>query len=219
MPWPAEHKSQTRERILEVAAAAFRAEGVESVAVDDVMRGAGLTHGGFYAHFSSKDALVAEALRHASGQTSRKFDRTAEAAGGGSDALRAVIDRYLTPAHVANPERGCVVAALGPEAARGPRSVRRSLGLSIRARLDRLRGLLPASLSQRARDQRAAGAFACMVGGVILARGLEHDERERLLNDCRAFLRSTLESPDDRYQRPQRFGRISAALRSSSSSR
>jgi len=191
MPWTAEHKAETRERILEAAAAAFRAGGVDAVGVGDVMSRAGLTHGGFYAHFSSKEELVAEAMRFASGQTTRKFDRTAES--GGADALRAVIDGYLDGAHVAHPERGCVVAALGPEAARAPRAIRQSLGQSIRARLDRLRRLFPSSLSKRARDQKAAGAFACMVGGLILARGLEHDEAERLLPDCRAFLHDALE--------------------------
>jgi TetR/AcrR family transcriptional repressor of nem operon len=191
MPWTEEHKAETRERILEAAAAAFRAGGMEAVGVGDVMGRAGLTHGGFYAHFSSKEQLVAEALRHASRQTTRTFDETAEA--GGTDALRAVIDRYLNASHLAHPERGCVVAALGPEAARAPRTIRQSLGQSIRARLDRLRRLFPASMSKRARDERAAGAFACMVGGLILARGLEHDEAERLLADCRAFLHDALE--------------------------
>src|SRR5947207_10236932 len=119
MPWSSTHKTETRERILHAAASAFRAEGVAAIGVGDVMGRAGLTHGGFYAHFSSKEQLVAEALRHASGQTTRRFDETAEA--GGADALRAVIDRYLNAAHVAHPEWGCVIAALGPEAARSPR--------------------------------------------------------------------------------------------------
>jgi TetR/AcrR family transcriptional repressor of nem operon len=190
MPWPDNHKAETRQRILDAAAAAFRAEGVEAIAVGDVMSRAGLTHGGFYAHFASKEQLVAEALGHASRQTTRKFDRTAEAAGAG--ALRAVIDSYLDAAHAAHPERGCVVASLGPEAARGPRAVKVSLGQSIRARLDRLRRLLPASLSPRARDKKAAGAFACMVGGLVLARGLEHEEAQRLLADCREFLHDAI---------------------------
>jgi TetR/AcrR family transcriptional repressor of nem operon len=191
MPWTEEHKVETRDRILDAAAAAFRSDGVDGVGIGDVMARAGLTHGGFYAHFSSKEQLVAEALRHASAQTTRRFDRTAES--GGADALMAVIDRYLNLTHVAHPERGCVVAALGPEAARSPRAIKQSLGQSIRARLDRLRRLFPASMSKRARDEKAAGAFACMVGGLILARGLEHDEADRLLADCRAFLHDALE--------------------------
>jgi TetR/AcrR family transcriptional regulator, transcriptional repressor for nem operon len=191
MPWSREHKSQTRTRILDAAAAEFRARGMAAVAVSDVMDRAGLTHGGFYAHFSSKDDLAAQALLHASAQTTAAFDRTATAA---DDAgrLQAVIDLYLHPAHLAHPERGCAVAALGTEAVRGGRSVRRSLSVGIRARLDRLRRLLPGSDSRRVRDQKAAGVFACMVGGLILARGLGQEEGDRLLADCRAFLRSAL---------------------------
>jgi len=191
MPWSREHKAETRTRILDAAAAEFRARGISAVAVSDVMDRAGLTHGGFYAHFSSKDDLAAQALQHASTQTTAAFDRTATAA---DDAgrLQAVIDLYLHPAHLAHPERGCAVAALGTEAVRGPRSVRQSLSASIRARLDRLRRLLPGSDSRRVRDQKAAGVFACMVGGLILARGLGQQEGDRLLADCRAFLRSAL---------------------------
>jgi TetR/AcrR family transcriptional repressor of nem operon len=191
MPWSSTHKTETRQRILEAAASAFRAKGVGAIGVGDVMGRAGLTHGGFYAHFESKEQLVAEALRYASGQTTRTFDHTAAAAG--DRALEAVIDSYLDPAHLAHPERGCVVASLGPEAARGRRGVKRSLAQIIRARLDRLRRLMPASLPKRARNEKAAGAFACMVGGLILARGLGEEEGERLLEDCRAFLHQALE--------------------------
>ena len=191
MPWPRAHKAETRTRILEAAAAEFRARGMAAVAVSEVMDRAGLTHGGFYAHFSSKDDLAVHALRHASAQTTAVFDRTATAAEDAS-RLQAVIDLYLHRAHLAHPERGCAVAALGTEAVRGPRSLRRSLSDSIRARLDRLRRLLPGSDSRRVRDQKAAGVFACMVGGLILARGLGQPEGDRLLADCRAFLRSAL---------------------------
>src|SRR5689334_5382173 len=106
MPWSSTHKSATRERILAAAAAAFRAEGVGAIGVGDVMGRAGLTHGGFYAHFQSKEQLVAEALRYASRQTTGAFDLAAASAG--ERALQAVIDRYLDPAHLAHPERGCV---------------------------------------------------------------------------------------------------------------
>ena len=93
MPWSSTHKTKTRERILHAAASAFRAEGVATIGVGEVMGRAGLTHGGFYAHFESKEQLVAEALRYASGQTTRAFDRTAASAG--DRALDAVIDGYL----------------------------------------------------------------------------------------------------------------------------
>src|SRR4029450_1079615 len=131
MPWSSTHKTETRQRILEAAASAFRAEGVGAIGVGDVMGRAGLTHGGFYAHFESKEQLVTEALRYASGQTTRTFDRTAASAG--DRALEAVIDSYLDPAHLAHPERGCVVASLGPEAARAPRGVKPALSPRQRA--------------------------------------------------------------------------------------
>src|SRR5262245_58483991 len=135
MPWPESRKAETRDRILAVAAAALRAEGLGAVGVADLMSRAGLTHGGFYAHFASKEELLAEALRHASGQTTRAFVRGAAAAPE-ADRLSAVIDMYLSPSHLAHPERGCVVATLGPEAARTGGKVRRSLADSIRARLN-----------------------------------------------------------------------------------
>jgi TetR/AcrR family transcriptional repressor of nem operon len=191
MPWPETHKAQTRERILDAAAAAFRARGLSAVGVADVMDAAGLTHGAFYAHFASKDELMAAAIAHASGQTTRAFDRTADASDA-SDRLAAVIDRYLNPAHIAHPERGCAVAALGPEAARGSKKLRQTIAASVRARIDRLRRLLPASESKRLREQKAVGAFACMVGGLILARSLPQEEAEQLLTDCRLFLRDAL---------------------------
>ncbi len=191
MPWSDDHKAGTRERILQAAAAAFRGRGLSAVGVAEVMDRAGLTHGAFYAHFASKEDLVAAAIEHASGQTTRKFDRTVHGAAA-EDRLMAVVDRYLSPEHLAHPERGCTVATLGVEAARGNRKLRQTIGASIRARLARLRALLPSSASRRARDRQAAGAFACMVGGLILARGLGGDEGERLLEDCRLFLQDAL---------------------------
>ncbi len=95
MPWPKDHKSRARARIVAAAAAALRAKGVSGVGVADVMASAGLTHGGFYAHFPSKEDLLAEAIEHASAQT------LAGLGGAGNDAstetrLRAVVDAYLT---------------------------------------------------------------------------------------------------------------------------
>jgi TetR/AcrR family transcriptional repressor of nem operon len=191
MPWSPEHKAHTRERILAAAAAAFRTRGMAAVGVADVMDDAGLTHGAFYAHFASKEALMAAAIEHASGQTTGAFDRTAAAAAV-PDRLLAVVDRYLNPEHLAHPERGCAVVTLGPEAARGSKTLRRTIATSIKARIDRLRHLMPRSASRRARDQRAVATFACMVGGLMLARALPRTEGEQLLNDCRLFLHEVL---------------------------
>src|SRR2546423_14150287 len=121
MPWSSTHKTETRERILHAAASAFRAEGVAAIGVGDVMGRAGLTHGGFYGHFASKEQLVAEALRYASGQTTRKFDRTAASVGDG--ALEAVLDGHPGPGHPAPPRRGGAVAAFRPRGGARPAAV------------------------------------------------------------------------------------------------
>ncbi len=207
MPWAKDHKSETRERILEAAAAAFRAEGVAAVSVADVMARAGLTHGGFYAHFASKEELVAEAVAFA-GQSTR-----ADLGGDDPDLptaarLRALVDGYLSPGHRAHPERGCPIAAIAPELSRTGGPARRTLAAGIRRRLDQLRGLLPPGPdAARDRDRKAAAALACMVGGIVLARGLGEKEGQELLEDCRAFLHESLagtETPRRRSARRRR---------------
>lgn len=191
MPWPREHKRATRARIVEAAAAEFRARGVSGVGVADVMERAGLTHGGFYAHFSSKDELLAEAL----GWASRPHEALEQAVGAVAPARRlgAVIDRYLSPEHAAHPERGCPVAALGPELVRADRRTRRRLASSIRTRLGWLRRLAEEQDPHRATEEQVVGALACMVGGLVLARGLGGTEGTALLKSCRAFLHRALD--------------------------
>ena len=117
MPWPDDRKTRTREKIVQAAAAAFRAGGITNVRVEDVMARAGLTHGGFYAHFRSKEELLREAVKHAGDQTLTNLARPLSEAPA-ERRLQAVIDAYLSPAHVAHPERGCPLATLGPEIAR-----------------------------------------------------------------------------------------------------
>ena len=193
MPWPKEHKAQTRERIVEAAASAFREAGVSQVGVADVMRRAGLTHGGFYAHFDSKDDLLAEALPHATLDSRANLDRLQGAAPKG---LLGAANAYLSPEHMSHPEMGCPIAALGPELTRSAPSVRQSLAREIRNRLDQLAALLPPRTPSERRRQEAAGALACMVGGIILARGMKQPERAAFLADCRVFLSDALTETD-----------------------
>jgi len=189
MPWPKEHKRATRERIVKAAAAAFRQRGVGEVGVAEVMRLADLTHGGFYAHFASKDELVAETLPHAMAEANASLDRLR---GGAPDGLLATAEAYLSPPHMNHPEVGCAIAALGTELVRGSRPVRQSLAHEIRKRLDELGALLPPSALPETRDRQSAGALACMVGGLILARGLKGPEQAKFLADCRAFFGDAL---------------------------
>lgn len=184
MPWPKAHKQETRERIVAAAAAAFREGGISDVGVAQLMDRAGLTHGGFYAHFTSKDEIVAEAFAHAAAQTREQM-------GGSHDAL-AYANKYLSETHAAHPERGCPLAAMGSELVRGSARVRRALAANLQKRLEQLYALVSAS-SAAQRRWRAAGALACMVGGLTIARGLSDAQREEFLADCRAFLKDTLE--------------------------
>lgn len=196
MPWPKDHKSRARARIVAAAAAALRAKGVSGVGVADVMASAGLTHGGFYAHFPSKDHLLAEAIERASAQTLAGL-------GGAGDGvptktrLRAVVDAYLSPWHVTHVDVGCPVAALGPEIARAGGRMQRNLRRTLRARFEWLRGLIPADRRARRREEQVVGALACMVGGLILARAVGGKESTEVLEACRGFLHRTLgDAPD-----------------------
>ena len=144
MPWPEEHRAQTRQRIVEAAAAAFRAGGVAGVTVQDVMTRAGLTHGGFYAYFASKDDLLRAAVEHAGRETLERLSNPLK--GAAADArLNALVDVYLSAAHAAHPERGCPLAALGSELARGHDPARGALAHGVSERLAWMRELLPST--------------------------------------------------------------------------
>lgn len=193
MAWPSEYKVQTRERIVKAAADALRARGLSGVGVAQIMAAAGRTHGGFYAHFASKDELLRAAMEHADEQTlatlSRGFATIAP-----ERRMDAVVDAYLSARHASHPERGCPVAALGPELVRADKSVKRRLRRAVRRRLGWLRALRP-NQRRRAEDP-AVGALACMVGGVILARAVGGRQSEEVLAACRRFIHRALEGPN-----------------------
>jgi TetR/AcrR family transcriptional regulator, transcriptional repressor for nem operon len=195
MPWPKEHKRNTRARIVEAAAAEFRQRGVTQVGVADIMRRAGLTHGGFYAHFASKEDLLAEAVVYASEQVNNMLETSLEEDASAQRLLSAAVT-YLSLFHLAHTERGCPVASLGPELLRSSQKIRRTLAAAIRSRLKKLYELTPARLPPERRRRQVAGALACMVGGLILARGLKNSEGLELLKDCHVFLREALASSE-----------------------
>ena len=173
MPWSKEHKRETRDRIVQAAADAFRERGIEGVGVADIMKRAGLTHGGFYAHFKSKDDLVKAAFE----QMSREIADTI----GATD--------YLAEPHMLHPERGCPLPTVGTELVRSGAKMRRSVAGEIRSRLARIVERLGL---RRDRETDAAGAFACMVGGLLIARALPENEGSVFLERCRAFLRGAI---------------------------
>jgi AcrR family transcriptional regulator len=122
MRYPAEHKEETRERIVEAASRRFR-RGGSGVGIAELMKALKLTHGGFYRHFKSKDDLFGEALKKAFEESTSRMRRAIESASPGRE-LRAVIETYLSEEHCADAAHGCPMAALAPELGRQPRAVR-----------------------------------------------------------------------------------------------
>ena len=202
MPWPKNHKARTRSDIVRAAAAAFRARGLAGVRLDELMASTGRTHGGFYAHFSSKEDLLAAALELASQQTIDALSRTLETLPA-AQRLQAVIDTYLSPEHAAHPERGCPVAALGSELGRAGARTRRHIARSVRRRLEWLHGLESAGNGSRVADDQVIGALACMVGGLIVARLIGGKDSDVVLRACREFLHRAIDKAPRPPHSPQ----------------
>jgi TetR/AcrR family transcriptional repressor of nem operon len=160
---PDGRKAETRQRILDAAGALFRAHGIDGVGVDAVMHEAGLTHGGFYLHFASKEALVAEVAAASLARAAARWDRISREPDPRA-ALAQIVGSYLDPEHVAAVSQGCMLTTLGPEVARRPSS-RDGITQAMRIMLDALERLLPG----RRRDN-AVAALSTMVGAVVLAR-------------------------------------------------
>jgi AcrR family transcriptional regulator len=163
-------KEQTRERILRAAARAIRRHGYEGVGVADVMQEAGLTHGGFYAHFASRDALLAAAAEQAGIESAESFSRALAKAKAGEE-LAAIVDTYLSDSHVAAPEQGlgCAIAAAGSEVPRQCPGVRRAVGRRIKDLVGLVERQLP-GWGRAAAHEKAMAIVATMVGALLLAR-------------------------------------------------
>src|SRR5215471_9767986 len=142
MRYPPEHKAQNHENILSVAARSFREHGGDSSGIGTVMKKVGLTKGGFYRHFESKDDLFVEAVARAFEEMGNGMVEVAKSAPKGQ-ALRAMIERYLSVRHANSPGNGCVLSALGPELARKPLSVQKRIEASQEAYRERLLSFIP----------------------------------------------------------------------------
>src|SRR5437868_6556978 len=142
MRYPAEQKAETHEKILAVAARSFREHGSDGNGIGPVMKELGLTKGGFYRHFESKDDLYAEAVARAFEEMGTRMTAAAERAPKGKE-LRAIIEEYLSVKHLNGPGDGCALAALAPEMARQPLQVRKRINQSMLAYRDRLLRYIP----------------------------------------------------------------------------
>lgn len=165
-----EQAAENRQRVVEIASRLFRERGLDGIGVADLMKSAGLTHGGFYGHFASKEDLMAEACARALEGTLAKWRERVEAAP--EDPLSAVTALYLAAAHRDQPAEGCALAAVGAEAARHGAPVRHALTAGLRDLIDLLSELVPGR-SKAARRKKALATFAGMLGAVVLARAVD----------------------------------------------
>jgi AcrR family transcriptional regulator len=175
----------THERILDAASRAIRRAGHTGASVAEVMKEAGLTHGGFYAHFDSREKMVASAIAYAGSQSSQNLRQSmAVLEKRGRSPFRALVESYLSPAHMAAVETGCVVAALGSEIPRQTDEVRQAAGERVNALLRLVESVLPPG----AEKVLASHIASTMVGALQLARALGGAEGEALLATNRRFL-------------------------------
>jgi len=159
-----EQAAENRQRIVETASRMFREHGFDGVGVDAIMNGAGLTHGGFYGHFRSKDDLAAEAVTRALERSVEKQSRYTK--------LSDLVSDYLSGRHCADRARGCALAALGADIPRQGDGVRGALTAYVREQLDRFTGLLRNGVAA-SRRRRAITTLAGMVGALTLARAVD----------------------------------------------
>jgi TetR/AcrR family transcriptional regulator, transcriptional repressor for nem operon len=187
MRYRPEHKVEVHRKILRDASRRVRAEGIAGAAVSSVMRDSGLTNGGFYKHFSSKDDLLTESLSEAFREMADHLTQSAARSKPGT-AWKAIVKTYLSPEHCDHAESGCPLAALAPELARAEHAIK----ASIRREMDKYKSrMLPLMPGRRAADQERAFAaiFSTMIGAVAIARILpDQAARARMLTSTRDFL-------------------------------
>jgi len=170
---PSNRKEITHTRIVETAARAIRRSGYDGTGVADIMKEAGLTHGGFYAHFASRDAMLAEAADQA-GEETIAIAKRIFAEIPGEEALQALMHVYLSNEHMTNIETGCSLAALGSEMPRQAPEVRKASTCRIKEMI----ALIKSRLSGRQSNtyQQSLVMLSTMVGTLLLARAVEDPE-------------------------------------------
>ncbi len=197
MRYRPEHKLETHQKIVKDASRRVRTEGMNGAAVAAVMRDTGLTHGGFYKHFESKDELLIESLREAFREIEEILLRAAKQAPG-REAWKAIVKTYLSPELCEHAERGCPLVALAPELARADKAMKPQ----IFSELAKYRSqMLPFMPGRRAVDKEQAffAIFSTMIGTVELARMLPDSAmRESVLANSRDFLLRSFSPPRKR---------------------
>jgi TetR/AcrR family transcriptional repressor of nem operon len=168
MRYSKEHKLETHARIVKKASVRLREKGAHGIGVADLMKDAGLTHGGFYAHFASREALVTEACGYAMDRSTERWRKLAEQTPP-EKRLAMIVDSYLSPAHRDDAGNGCTVPALGAEIARESPKTRRAFAAKIEQMIEMIAAQIP-DASPKAAHRQAMAALATMMGTLVLAR-------------------------------------------------
>jgi TetR/AcrR family transcriptional regulator, transcriptional repressor for nem operon len=174
--------AQTRRDIIDAAAALFRERGLDGVSVAELMDRAGLTHGGFYKHFDSKEALMAEAATAAFEESMHEWRKVIEAHKE-QDAGRFLIEKYLSESHRKDLEHGCPVVSLGSEMARSGNAVRNRFANGIRGMIEAFEEQL-GNESRPDKKELAITIVSCMVGAMVIARCSDNDKTARSYLDA-----------------------------------
>ena len=163
-----EQAAANRAKIVEAASTLYRKHGFDGIGVADIMKAAGLTHGGFYGHFESKDDLAAEACARALSREWWKEAIRSSTAG----SLEAIVNVYLSAQHRGDRGHGCLIAAVGSDIVRQPRTVRRAVTKGFESLIEAFRSFMPGR-SPAARRRQALATMAGLVGALILSRAVD----------------------------------------------
>jgi TetR/AcrR family transcriptional repressor of nem operon len=168
------HKEQTRQKIVEAASQRFRADGIDGVGVVSLMGEVGLTQGGFYNHFGSKEDLVRESVVAGAACAIKRL--TAKVAASRGEGYRALVNGYLSAEHRDQPETGCVAAALSAEMARRPLETKTAFTDGFAEMVELIASTLPAGIRGKRRRTVAMAVFASLVGSMSLARAVADEK-------------------------------------------
>ena len=191
MRYDPEHRQRTREKVVRAAAIAIRKHGPDRIGVAGLMAKAGLTHGGFYAHFKSKDELVAEAISYMFDDRYAVFRKGMEDVEP-AQGLAAYVDRYLTVRHRDQPEKGCPLPSLSGDLARMPTAARKRFEDGTRRLTDSIADALRA-MKRPHPDALAASVLAEMVGAMAIARAVSNNGwSEHILKAARDSIKARI---------------------------
>jgi TetR/AcrR family transcriptional repressor of nem operon len=168
MRYSKEHKQETHARIVKKASVRLREKGAHGIGVADLMKEAGLTHGGFYAHFDSREALVIEAFAYAMDRSTERWRKIAEQTPP-DKRLATIVESYLTAVHRDDPGHGCAVPTLGAEIARESPKTRKAFAAKLEAMIDMMADQV-LDVPRKVARKQAISALTTMMGTLVLSR-------------------------------------------------